>query len=294
MRWDPQQAAFRDQGSATLPAAPLVVTRLMQDQGVLVPDYELLVMPDDLRLGEFREAFVGRIGTWDRHPQQWRWARIPDRPGWQPLPEDHDQAFADHDGAVLDAIRPLRPQLVEFDEALPMRGLRQKAAALDAWLLAGLDAAQWEAEFEAFRARIDPERIAAALSALPLAWQRSAGPRLRELLRERLEALPEASREVYRRLARQPRWHGSKQADRLTITCHADGHVLVELVAAAPGRGAPRQRRRFESGETQLVVVDLYAGDDLIVRSGVSSCGVEVVVKRGTGSAPLQRGVPEA
>ncbi|MBW2269221.1 MAG: hypothetical protein JRH16_11635 [Deltaproteobacteria bacterium] len=349
LRWGPQQALFRDQGSATLPAAPLVVSKLMRDQGILVPLHELVVMPDDPRLGEFRERFAGSVGMlaryplpgengapgdfgaleilsseelwrrweaggsdavdvraylrarlvdwwvgdWDRHPQQWRWARILGRAGWQPLPEDHDQAFADYDGAVATAIRPLRPQLVEFEDELPMRGLRKKAAALDAWLLVGLDAAQWSAELDALRARSDAARLDAAISSLPVAWRASAGRVLRERLGVRLEGLSEAAFDVYRALARQPHWHGSNARDRLVIACHADGSVDVELGPAEARHGAMTQRRRFRPAETRRLEVDLYAGDDEVTRVDESDCAIEVVVRSEPIRVPLTRGVPE-
>ena len=43
------------------------------------------------------------MGDWDRHRRQWRWARLPDRPALQPLPEDRDQAFARFEGLLLDS-----------------------------------------------------------------------------------------------------------------------------------------------------------------------------------------------
>ena len=42
------------------------------------------------------------MGDWDRHRKQWRWARLPDRPLWTPIPEDRDQAFSRYDGYVMD------------------------------------------------------------------------------------------------------------------------------------------------------------------------------------------------
>lgn len=41
------------------------------------------------------------VGNWDRHQQQWRWARLPGNPSWEPLPEDADQAFTRYEGKAL-------------------------------------------------------------------------------------------------------------------------------------------------------------------------------------------------
>ena len=56
------------------------------------------------------------IGDWDRHVDQWRWARFEDsKPHqWVPIPRDRDQAFALYDGLLLKVARASTPQLVKF------------------------------------------------------------------------------------------------------------------------------------------------------------------------------------
>jgi hypothetical protein len=44
-------------------------------------------------------------GNWDRHRSQWRWAWIPDRGLWVPIPEDPDQAFSDYGGLIISLAR---------------------------------------------------------------------------------------------------------------------------------------------------------------------------------------------
>ncbi|HEX8429634.1 MAG TPA: hypothetical protein VF625_00035, partial [Longimicrobium sp.] len=56
------------------------------------------------------------MGDWDRHPDQWRWARY-DRGGletWRPIPRDRDNAFARHEGLMMSAARSFAPQLTRF------------------------------------------------------------------------------------------------------------------------------------------------------------------------------------
>jgi hypothetical protein len=127
-------AVMQDRVSAMLPLSALVVGSLQQATGVLYAPPELVLLPDDARLGEYREQFrlllgwieerpdegeeggtgfadsprvVGSprllelleesssnrvdalaylrarlidvvVGDWDRHPDQWRWARFDD------------------------------------------------------------------------------------------------------------------------------------------------------------------------------------------------------------------------
>src|SRR5207247_1566447 len=53
------------------------------------------------------------VGDWDRHPDQWRWARF-DEAGvhvWRPIPRDRDQAFSRLDGVLPGLARYYYPDL---------------------------------------------------------------------------------------------------------------------------------------------------------------------------------------
>src|SRR5439155_1142132 len=61
------------------------------------------------------------IGDWDRHHDQWRWARF-DSGGvhwWRPIPRDRDQAFARLDGVLVWVAGFYQPQLIGFGEDYP-------------------------------------------------------------------------------------------------------------------------------------------------------------------------------
>ena len=56
------ESVIQDQISAFLPTAALVVDGLLEATGVLHAPHTLVVIPDDPRLGEFREQFAGLLG----------------------------------------------------------------------------------------------------------------------------------------------------------------------------------------------------------------------------------------
>lgn len=60
----------QDQISAGLPTAPLIVESLSEAAGVFSVKRELYVMPDDPRLGQFREEFAGMLGTLEEDPDE--------------------------------------------------------------------------------------------------------------------------------------------------------------------------------------------------------------------------------
>ena len=61
---------LQDLISTLMPAAALVVDPLMEATGILHSKHTLVVIPDDPRLGDYREEFAGLIGTLQEHPSE--------------------------------------------------------------------------------------------------------------------------------------------------------------------------------------------------------------------------------
>ena len=61
---------FRDQISAGHPAGALVVSPILEAAGIPHAEPRLYVLPDDPRLGEFRAAFGGMLGTLELRPTE--------------------------------------------------------------------------------------------------------------------------------------------------------------------------------------------------------------------------------
>jgi hypothetical protein len=58
---------LQDQVSSLVPGAPVVAASLTGAAGILRPRPRMVVMPDDPRLGDFREEFAGMLGTFEEH-----------------------------------------------------------------------------------------------------------------------------------------------------------------------------------------------------------------------------------
>src|SRR5439155_1084646 len=61
------------------------------------------------------------IGDWDRHQDQWRWARFDSGEvhWWRPIPRDRDQAFARLDGVLIWLTGYYWPQVIGFGDDYP-------------------------------------------------------------------------------------------------------------------------------------------------------------------------------
>ena len=64
----PAEAIIQDQMSSFHPSGALVVARLLDAVAVLHPYPELMVVPDDPRLGEFRAQFAGMLVLFEERP----------------------------------------------------------------------------------------------------------------------------------------------------------------------------------------------------------------------------------
>src|SRR5437762_2112512 len=86
------------------------------------------------------------VGDWDRHPDQWRWARFDEDPVhvWRPIPRDRDQAFSRLDGLLPRIARYYHPDIVSFGDRYPdLVGLTWNGRALDRRVLTDLEKPVW-------------------------------------------------------------------------------------------------------------------------------------------------------
>jgi hypothetical protein len=219
------------------------------------------------------------LGDWDRHRKQWRWAKIPGKDTWQPIPEDRDQAFSRYDGIVLGLARPRQPRFVVFGPDYPgMLGLTWNGWEQDRVLLTGLEWPVWEETALDLQRRLTDEVIDRAARRMPPEYYEIDGERLVEALRGRREKLPEAAREYYELLAGKVDVHGTDQAEVAEIQRLPDGDLEVKLSAAGAAAGEPFYARRFHPDETGEVRVFLRGGDDRVsVRGKGGPIGLRVV-----------------
>jgi hypothetical protein len=225
------------------------------------------------------------IGDWDRHRDQWRWARFgAARPArWTPIPEDRDQAFVRFDGLLLTVARNNAPQLVNFGPGhAGVAGAAWNGRDLDRLFLVALERPVWDSVTAALRLRLSDSAIAGAVATLPDEVRARRGAWLAAALRARRDGLAEAAAAYYRLLAREVDLQATAQADTAAIERVADGSVAVRLRSG----GIEYLRRRFHPDETREIRLHLGAGADQVV---VRGAGPDRIVLRivGTGDDRL-------
>ncbi|HEU0301515.1 MAG TPA: BamA/TamA family outer membrane protein, partial [Longimicrobium sp.] len=222
------------------------------------------------------------MGDWDRHEDQWRWARFDrgDLRLWRPIPRDRDNAFVNHEGVLLSLARAKFIRNVRFDDEFPsLTGLTVQAEPLDRRLLSDLPRPVWDSVTAGLQARLTDAAIEEAVAALPPEYQAAQRAELARILRARREALPEQAARFYTRLALNVDVHTTDADEVAVIDRHPDGSVEVTVT----GAGDPEQRfvtfrRRFLPDETDDVRLYLHGGDDrAVVRGPGHGVGVRVV-----------------
>src|SRR5262245_16195210 len=142
------------------------------------------------------------IGDWDRHRDQWRWAKFAEGGPWVPIPDDRDQAFSRYEGVFLALARPRLPILQNYGKHYPsMKGLTWNGWEQDRQLLAGVERPVWDEVARELKSQITDEVIARAARRMPAEYFAIDGPRLIADLTGRRNGLVEAADAFYEHIA---------------------------------------------------------------------------------------------
>jgi len=219
------------------------------------------------------------IGDWDRHRGQWRWARVEVEIGWQPIPEDRDQAFSRFEGLVLGLARAAQPRFVRFGPEYPgIVGATFNGWEQDRQLLAELDWPAWEETARDLQGRLTDRVIGEAVARMPPEYQRLEGERLASALRSRRDGLVEMARRYYLHLARRVDIRATDAAEHFDVERLADGGLRVAVSADEPAGAPPYLSRDLDPEETDEVRIYALGGDDrVVVRGGPNRILVRVV-----------------
>lgn len=223
------------------------------------------------------------IGDNDRHPDQWKWARLSkgDDALWEPIPRDRDKAFVNYEGFLMDAARLALPALVTFDRSYPdPRALFANAGEFDRRTLGTLDKTVWDSVATFLMQKITDPVIDNAVAKMPPEYA-SGSREVAAKLKARRNGLRAAADEYYKDLWAIADVHGTDADDQLTVTRAGEG--LVDVVLRS-GDEAPYFSRRFRADETGEIRIYLHGGNDRATVTGDVARSIPVRVIGGNGT----------
>jgi len=235
------------------------------------------------------------VGDWDRHTDQWRWARFKKdgKKLWYPIPRDRDQAFAKFDGLLPSFAEKhfVVLQMESFHKKAPdVVSLTFSGRYLDRRFLPDLEYERWRKITEAFLAKLTDEVIVQAVKKLPPEIYANSGEALTKKLLDRRAVMRKASDQYYRHIVKFVDLKTSHEGEWAEISRQSNGDVEIAIYARDKNRGEksgePFYRRLFKKGETKEIRLYLLGGNDRAVLQGEGE-GITVRVIGGLGEDEL-------
>jgi hypothetical protein len=232
------------------------------------------------------------VGDWDRHVDQWRWARLKkgDKKLWYPIPRDRDQAFAKFDGLFpsLAEKRFAVIQLESFHKKTPdVVSLTHSGRHLDRRFLIDLEYENWRRITETFLAKLTDEVIAQAVKNLPPEIYAKSGEALTKKLLDRRSLMRKASDQYYRNIAKYVDIKTSNENEFAEIARQGNGDVEAAVYSRDQNTGEKKDkvlyRRLFKKSETKEIRLYLLGGNDKAVLQGEKG-GITIRLIGGTGN----------
>lgn len=178
------------------------------------------------------------IGDWDRHTDQWRWARFKDKENdkivYKPVPRDRDQAFSMMgDGPLMNLLTRIIPGLTLMEgfneEIRSVKGFNgsPKTFALDMVILPETNMELWREQVTYLQKNITEEVIDDAFKAFPKEVRGETIARIKKVLLARKENLLGTAEAYYKLINKFAVVTGTDKDDYFTITQMPNGDTKV-------------------------------------------------------------------
>lgn len=232
------------------------------------------------------------IGDWDRHDDQWRWAKIDrgDITLYRPIPRDRDQAFSKYDGLmykvagqVSPPARPLRPYASDQKKS---KWSNFGSRHFDATFLSGASWEVWEQAIRHIQTNLTDSVIDAAFKT---AWRDTIyqldGHEITTIMKERRENLPKLARSLYEFHAQRVDVLGTQKKDLFEVTRSDRGDTKV-VIYDTNKKGDKEGRlfeRVFPAEETREIILYGLEDDDIFSITGAAKKGATIRIIGGLG-----------
>lgn len=232
------------------------------------------------------------VGDWDRHDDQWVWARIEQPDGkhlYRPIPRDRDQAFSRYDGLTAklasETLPFLRQLQVYGPEVADMKWTTWSARLFDHTFLNSLNWAQWEEQVKYVQQNLRDEDIERAFDGWPDKARELSAPAIIKSIKTRRDNLMKIARTHYAFLGESVDVIGTNEKERFEVERIDDRSTKV-TVYEINKKGEVKQQtyqRLFDNTITHTINLYGNGDDDQFIVTGKVKKGITVRLIGGLG-----------
>ena len=207
------------------------------------------------------------LGDWDRHTDQWRWARFDvssDKKVYKPIPRDRDQAFSNYDGRLLNFFKFIAPPARQFQvydgELKDIKWINSAGLKLDRGLTGGSGKDVWETQARYIQENLTDAIIDEAFEHFPIEVKDAILDDIKAKLKERKGNLVDIASRYYDYLSKLVIVKGTDKDDHFEIT-RGDAFTQIDISRIKGGEvTAPYKSYTVYTDDTDEIW--LYGLDD--------------------------------
>ena len=238
------------------------------------------------------------LGDWDRHDDQWRWARFKEKnykgsgethSFYEPIPRDRDQVFYKYKGLIPSLTKlfsPITRKFQNFDETIKnVPYLAYNARYFDRSFLNQMDRSDWAIMAKEVASSLTDDAIDESINTLPEEIQNLRKNEYQKILRSRRHLLVDYADEYYTFLAKYVDVVGTREKETFTVERLENGNVYVTMHQRKKGGKLDdlMYERTFIAGETKEVRLYGLQGKDVFNISGSHKGGPLIRIIGGKG-----------
>ncbi len=218
------------------------------------------------------------IGDWDRHDDQWRWARFKEdgKTIYRPIPRDRDQVFYKVDGILPNLINSkwIDRRFQPFEEEITdMPGMNFNGKYVDRAYLDELEWSDWEAMCDTLQAALTDSVFHEALAQFPDTAYALDGDRIFKTLQVHRDKLKEFAREYYEVLAKEVDVVGTYEEEYFEVIRQNNDSTRVRIYEKKKSKDKKKKddiiyERTFLTSETKEIRLYGLDNDDVYVLKG--------------------------
>ncbi len=221
------------------------------------------------------------IGDWDRHADQWKWARyeVGNKKIWNPIPRDRDQAFSKFDGFFPTLAEYVIPQFNSFEKSFnDVEHVTWNGRFVDQHFLIQLTKAEWDSVTSFVQNKFTDTLIKEAVNKFPPEVYKLCANEINEKMKWRRDNLKKISNDYYKFINTVVDIYGGNKKDYLEINRLNNNQTLLKLYKEIENQTVsetlPYFQKTFDNNLTDEIRIYLNDGDDVVKLKGEAKKGI--------------------